>query len=107
MAKETVVRLIDDIEGGTAQDTFRYTFDSVEYEIDLNEKNAARFREAMDEWIASSRRVGGRRRPRSASGAQPAVETKKIREWAQANGHAVGATGKISESVRQAYAAAN
>jgi hypothetical protein len=35
------------------------------------------------------------------------TEAQKIREWARLNGHQVGERGRISETVRAAYAAAN
>jgi Lsr2 len=39
MAKETIVRLTDDIEGAEAVETMRFALRGVEYEIDLSEKN--------------------------------------------------------------------
>jgi hypothetical protein len=49
------VMLIDDLDQSEGAETIRYSVDGKEYEIDLSEKNAQRFRDALKE---SSIRVG-------------------------------------------------
>ena len=38
-----------------------YTFDGVEYQIDLKDEHAREFRETLEYYIAHSTRVGGRK----------------------------------------------
>jgi hypothetical protein len=40
MAKETVTRLLDDLDGGVAHETVKFALDGHSYEIDLSSKNA-------------------------------------------------------------------
>jgi hypothetical protein len=113
MAQKVQVVLIDDIDGGDADETVTFALDGVTYEIDLNADNAAKLRDAFALWVGNARRVSGRSssgrggaRPsgrRSASG----EDTAAIREWAKQNGHKVSERGRISAEVREAYAKAH
>ena len=62
MATRTVEVLIDDLDGTPAVQTVPFGLDGVTYEVDLSQENADRLREALDEFIAVSRRTGGRRK---------------------------------------------
>jgi hypothetical protein len=67
MAKKVTVTLVDDFDGeGTADETVEFGLDGVSYEIDLSSKNAAKLRNDLKQWVEAGRRVGGRRRGRSA-----------------------------------------
>jgi hypothetical protein len=107
MAQRVQVLLVDDIDGGTAQETVTFALDGVTYEIDLSEGNAAQLREAVGRWVGPARRITGRatrgRGPRRNTGG----EIAKIRAWAKANGYQVSDRGRIPADVRQAYDAAN
>src|SRR5665648_758302 len=63
MAQKVQVVLVDDIDGGSADETVTFALDGVAYEIDLTTANAARPRDAPAPWVGSGRRVGGRARP--------------------------------------------
>lgn len=102
MAQKVQVVLVDDIDGGEAVETVSFSVDGVGYEIDLSEANAAGFRAAVSPWISAGRRVSGRR---AASRGRGASDAAKIREWAKANGHDVSERGRVSASIREAYAA--
>jgi hypothetical protein len=94
MAQKVQVVLIDDIDGGPADETLRFAFDGTSYEIDLSAANAARFRNAAAEFVGHARKTPGRsgaRRPRSASGGKSA----EIRAWARGQGLAVNERGRI------------
>lgn len=106
MARKTQIILTDDVDGTEATGTVTFTFDGVSYEIDLNDENAQRLRDDVAPWVEHARRVAGRAR-RGTALASSGGETKKIREWAQSNGYSVSDRGRISEDVRQAYAAAH
>ena len=111
MAKKTIVQLIDDLEGGAAQETVQFAIDGNAYEIDLNARNAARLRDAIAPFVGGARRAprGGavvatpRRRP--ARGDREQIQA--IREWARSNGHKVGDKGRIPAQVMDAYNSAH
>ncbi|WP_396289837.1 Lsr2 family protein [Curtobacterium sp. KT1] len=116
MAQKVTAHLVDDLSGDVIEAgngrTIQFGFDGSNYEIDLTDDNADKLREAFSDYIAAARKVSGRS-TRTAS-ASPAAkgrsnpdELAKIREWAAANGHEVAARGRISQQVRDAYAAAN
>jgi Lsr2 len=68
MAQRVDIALEDDIEGGPAHETLRFGIDRSSYEIDLNRKNATRFRRDIAPYIEHGRRAGGgQRRHPSAS----------------------------------------
>jgi hypothetical protein len=106
MAQKVQVILVDDIDGGSADETVSFSLDGVAYEIDLSDANATKMRDVFAPYVGSARRVGGRgaggrARGRRARGADS--RTAEIREWAKANGHQVSERGRIAASVVQAY----
>lgn len=105
MARKTRIALTDDLDGSEATSTVDFALDGVTYEIDLNDENAQKLRDEFAAWLEHARRVGGRAR-RGTSRAR-SDETKRIREWAQANGYEIGDRGRISAEIREAYAAAS
>lgn len=100
MARRTFVELVDDMDGGTADETVSFALDGVAYEIDLTAENAAELREAFGVWAGKARRVGGRR---IAGKSRSGEDTAKIRTWAQEHGYSIGDRGRIPADVRQAY----
>src|SRR5262245_50504141 len=60
MAQKVQVILVDDIDGGEAEESVSFAIDGVNYEIDLSESNAVALREALAPWVGHARRVGGR-----------------------------------------------
>lgn len=100
MARRTFVELVDDMDGGTADETVSFALDGVAYEIDLTAENAAELREALGVWAGKARRVGGRR---IAGKSRSGEDTAKIRAWAQEHGYSVSDRGRIPDDVRQAY----
>ena len=61
MAQRIVYRLEDDLDNSEAAETIVFGIDSVSYEIDLSESNAQKLRDLLAPYVASGRRVGGRR----------------------------------------------
>ena len=100
MARRTFVELVDDMDGGKADETVSFGLDGVSYEIDLTAENASELREAFGVWAGKARRVGGRR---IAGKSRSCEDTAKIRAWAQEHGYSVGDRGRIPAEVRQAY----
>ncbi|MBV9484735.1 MAG: Lsr2 family protein [Frankiaceae bacterium] len=105
MAKQTVVTLIDDIDGGPADETVTFAHRGQSYEIDLSAKNADKLQAALAPWIAAGRksgRTGSSRRSSSASGIDP----KAVRAWATSKKIAVPARGRIPTAVIDQFRAA-
>jgi hypothetical protein len=115
MAQKVQVILVDDVDGGDASETVTFGLDGVSYEIDLNDDNAARLRDALSTWVGHARKVGGRsstrRRSSSSSSAPTAAkggnDTAAVRAWARENGHEVSERGRIAADVVAAYEAAH
>jgi Lsr2 len=104
MATKVTVALEDDLDGGPADETVRFRVGGTEYEIDLNNKNAAAFRKQLAPFVEHARRAGrGQRRPRTSSSRQRSGD---IRAWANAQGMAVSDRGRIPASVVEQYEAA-
>lgn len=112
MAQQTTVTLTDDIDGGKAVETVSFALDGRSYEIDLNKKNAAALRKALDDFTAKARKVrtGGRaasaRGGRSASAGSSSVDARAVREWAHENGITVSARGRVPADILEQYVAA-
>ena len=111
MAQKVQIILEDDLDGGEADETVSFALDGTSYEIDLNEANATKMREALAPYVGHARKVTGSRGARrsaaksSAGGSGPSP--KEVREWARENGHEVPDRGRIPAEVREAYDAAH
>jgi hypothetical protein len=109
MAQKVTVQLVDDIDGGVADETVSFSLDGVAYEVDLSAKNAAAMRDTFARYIGTARRVGnrpttGRARSTGRRGsAGRDSRSAEIREWARTHGHKVSERGRISATVVQAY----
>ncbi|MDQ6715697.1 MAG: Lsr2 family protein [Actinomycetota bacterium] len=106
MAQRVQIVLEDDLDGGDAAETVTFGLDGVTYEIDLNEKNAAKLRDNLASWVGHARRSGGRRAGARRPGSAPAgrrTDLSAVREWARKNGHQVSDRGRVSAVVQQAY----
>ncbi len=106
MAERRIVELVDDLDGGPAEETLRFAIDGLDYEIDLSGKNAKKLRAALYPYVAAGRRTGTRRLAASHAspvGATRADDSQAIRSWARARGLEVSARGRIPAYLRQAY----
>lgn len=109
MARKVLVRLVDDLDGEPGGDVSTITFglDRVNYEIDLNEVNAAALRDALAEYVAVARRTGGRIKRGAGSGVVGrSSDAAAIREWARSQGHELGERGRIPSHIVEAFRAA-
>lgn len=112
MAKETVTKLIDDLDGGEAQETVKFALDGHSYEIDLSSKNATKLRNALAPYLDSAKRLAGRAGPsigRAAGGRSRAgavgdrEQNQAIRAWAQRRGLEVAPRGRIKQEIVELY----
>jgi hypothetical protein len=108
MAQKIHIVLEDDLVGGEATDTVTFGLDGTSYEIDLNDKNAGKLRDALAPYVGHGRKVGtAPRRGRKSAASTDGPSAREIREWARSNGHDVPERGRVSADVRAAYEAAN
>jgi hypothetical protein len=105
VVKQAIVTLVDDIDGGPADETVRFGIGSQQYEIDLNSKNAARLRKQLAPFIARGRPAGRtpRRSRRTAASRQ---RSRDIRAWALDQGIELSERGRIPATVADRYEAA-
>lgn len=102
-----MVTLVDDLDGGEADEQVEFTVDGRAYEIDLSAANSARLRDALAPYISAARRTGGRRRSAAPTApARPSTDREQnqaIREWAQGQGMKISERGRIPSNVLEAY----
>jgi len=110
MAKETITRLVDDLDGGTAHETVTFGLDGLSYEIDLSSKNAKKLRSELASYVEKGTRMSGRRLPgarptsgRRRGGRTDREQNQAIREWALARGFEVAARGRIRQDVVEQF----
>jgi hypothetical protein len=114
VARTETITIQDDIDGSNAAETVEFSLDGAQFAIDLSAKNAKLLRKSLAEFVGAARQIktvrvspsvsAGRRQPTSGD---RAAELFKLRKWGQENGFAVGDRGRISQAVREAYAAAH
>jgi hypothetical protein len=107
------VMLIDDLDGSEGVETITYSVDGQEYEIDLSEKNAEKFRSTMKGYIDASRPVERRQvmtlasarssRRQSSRGGSGRDDIPQIRAWAESQGMDVSARGRVKKEIIDAY----
>ncbi|GAB1328331.1 histone-like nucleoid-structuring protein Lsr2 [Streptomyces sp. NPDC093260] len=110
MAQKVQVLLVDDLDGGEADETVTFALDGKTYEIDLTTANADKLRGLLEPYLKNGRRTGGRAsggraKTRAASGSSQ--DTAQIRAWAKENGLEVNDRGRVPASIREAYEKAN
>ncbi len=112
MAIKTV--LIDDFDGTplSGGSTTTFSLNGTQYEIDLAPENVEKLKDALAPFIKAARRVGAAQKssPRTRGAGRHSNgsnDVSAIREWAKANGYALGDRGRIPAEIQAAYAAAN
>ncbi len=106
MAQKVNIILVDDLDGSEADETVSFALDGTSYEIDLNEKNAAKLRDALSGYIGHARKVSTTRKRRSAASAS-GPSARELRDWARSNGYEVSDRGRVPAEVREAFEAAH
>lgn len=112
MTKQTLTKLVDDLDGNNADRTVVFGWDGNNYEIDLSSKNVSAFEKALKPYLSAARSVsasganGRRRAARTASVPRKRNDLASVRAWARANGHEVSDRGRISRKVVEAFESA-
>ena len=110
MAQKVQVILVDDVDGGAAEESVSFSLDGVNYEIDLSAPNAESLRDALAPWVGHARKIGGRAsRGRGAGRSKSAAKADltDVRSWARENGFQVSDRGRVSSEVMAAYEGAH
>lgn len=111
MAQKVQIVLVDDLDGGPAEECVRFALDGTSYEIDLNATNAAGLRDALAEYVAHARKVTAVNKAKtSGSRTRHAADnsrTHAVRLWAREQGIDVGERGRVPLTVRAQYDASH
>jgi hypothetical protein len=110
VAQRVVVLLVDDLDGGQADETVSFALDGEAYEIDLGAANAARLRDRLARFMAAARQAGNDRSAPGAASApsapRPSIgreQNQAIRKWARNRGILVSDRGRIPVHILEAY----
>lgn len=101
MAKHTVTRLVDDLDGGDADETVPFEVDGKAYEIDLSEVNAEKLRAELRPYVTAARRR--KRGPSAPSRPATRGSSMPIRQWLREHGHKVADRGRIPSDLLELY----
>jgi hypothetical protein len=114
MAKRTIHMLVDDLDGGDADETVTFALDGTQYQIDLSTKNATRLRDAVAKFVGAGTKVGRVAAAPTRGGGASATrgsaradrdQNRAIREWAQAKGIEMSDRGRIKQDIVDRYQA--
>ncbi|WZH39006.1 MAG: Lsr2 family protein [Microbacterium enclense] len=113
MAIKHITHLVDDLDGSVLEEgegkQITFSVEGRAYEIDLSNRNADKFYNAVAPFVDAARSVSrpatNSRRPR-ATRRDSDVDLGAVREWARANGHTVSDRGRVPATVLEAYSAA-
>jgi hypothetical protein len=111
VAQKVQVLLVDDIDGGEAEETVSFSLDGVSYEIDLSTKNAATLRDAVAPYVGVARKAGRaaakatvvRARPAGSTATADREQNQAIREWAKKRGFKVSDRGRIPNDIVEKF----
>ena len=109
MAQKVNIILVDDLDGGSADENVKFGLDGANYEIDLSAANAAELRSSLERFINAARKASGGRSQRAtkAPTGGRSHDSAQIRQWARDNGYTVNSRGRIQAEIQEAYQKAN
>ena len=106
MAKQIIQKLVDDLDGGDADETVKFALDGIQYEIDLSDKNATKLRDILAPYVGAGTRaarggvvVGGRAARGRGGATADREQNKAIREWAKKAGKEISDRGRIPQEI--------
>jgi DhnA family fructose-bisphosphate aldolase class Ia len=110
VAQKVQVILLDDLDGGEAEETVKFGLDGASYEIDLSSSNAKKLRDALAQYVGSARKLGrasvartAAPRNRGAATSSDREQNRAIREWAKRKGLEISDRGRISQDIVDRY----
>ncbi|MFC4563718.1 Lsr2 family protein [Nocardiopsis mangrovi] len=103
MAQKVQVLLVDDVDGGEAEETVSFSVDGINYEIDLSGVHAKQLREAVAPFLQAARKAPSRpgrgtRGPKQRT-APNRERSAEIRAWAKEHGKDVSERGRIPQAI--------
>jgi hypothetical protein len=109
VARVVRVELVDDLDGGHADETVRFALDGCDYRIDLSALHARQLRESVAAFTCAART-----RPTASlgqpwagipdrSGARRRERNRAIREWARQHRVPLPPRGRIPDQIKGAY----
>jgi hypothetical protein len=103
--RQTQVTLVDDLDGGRADETVSFRVDGKAYEIDLSTANVIRLRDTLAPYIAVARRASSNRRQAARSNGTQTdrARNQAIREWARGQGLKIADRGRIPDEIQVRY----
>jgi hypothetical protein len=112
VAQKVQVILVDDLDGGTANETVSFSLDGSSYEIDLSAKNAEKLRNVFATYVGAARKASrssgrGTRGRGSGSAAADREQNQAIRAWAKKKGLKVSERGRIPAEIVEKYHSAH
>lgn len=103
MAQKVEVTLVDDVDGGRADETVTFGLDGTHYEIDLTKANAEKLRKELARFVSAARKTGTKRQSSRTTGpgrkATGGPSSHEVRQWAKEHGIQVNERGRISSEV--------
>jgi nucleoid-associated protein Lsr2 len=110
MAQKVVVELIDDLDGGKAEETVTFGLDGRSFNIDLSGRNAKALRKALAPFVGSARKLGTARQSRGSARkttVRSGPSTQEVRDWARSQGMQIADRGRIPADVTAQFQAAH
>ncbi|TFD53548.1 Lsr2 family protein [Cryobacterium frigoriphilum] len=116
MSQKLVKLFVDDLDGSEANETIRFGFEGVNYDIDLSAANAQEMRDTMRPFVENARRVARAAASRTAasrtagtrstSTTQRRTDLAAARDWLRAQGETVSDKGRIAAVQLEKYRSA-
>ena len=101
------VQLEDDLTGGPADETVLFAVDGRTYEIDLNARHAASFRQQLAAFVERAKLVHPQRSRTSVRTTASRERSRQIRAWAEQQGLPVSEHGRLPSDVVHQYNSAH
>jgi len=110
MAQQVIVKLVDDLDGGAADETLHFSYRGTDYEIDLSKKNAVAFDKAIEKYLVKARKTkvaASARGPRQSTASGLSKEQlADVRAWAIKNKIKVSPRGRVAADIIARYQSA-
>lgn len=103
--RQIVETISDDLDGAGNASAVSFSYNGVDYSIDLSNKNRTAFDKVMKPYLEAATKVGGRRTSsrKSASSAGKRTDLNDVRAWAKSQGMKVSDRGRVSAEVLAAF----
>lgn len=105
--KDHYTQITDDLDGSKDAEEVSFSYQGIDYSIDLGKKNIAAFEKALKPYITAATRVpkGAARSGRSPKPRSANRNLSAVRAWAKSAGLQVSDRGRIPKSVLEQYEA--